>query len=67
MVFTQIWYLHKQALQAQNKGFTNGAEFTLQWRNYPIWRYIEKFKYEVLKKPLFNSGFFTIYSALTLN
>jgi len=28
MVFTQIWYLHKQALQDQNKGFTNYAEFT---------------------------------------
>ncbi len=23
MVFTQIWYLHKQGLQDQNKGFTN--------------------------------------------
>ncbi len=42
MVFTQIWYLHKQALQDQNKGFTNCAEFTLQWRNYPIWRYLSK-------------------------
>ncbi len=30
MVFTQISYLHKQALQDQNKGFTNCAEFTLQ-------------------------------------
>ncbi len=40
MVFTQISYLHKQVLQDQNKGFTNCAEFTLQWRNYPIWRYI---------------------------
>ncbi len=39
MVFTQIWYLHKQGLQGQNKGITNCAEFTLQWRNYPIWRY----------------------------
>ncbi len=38
MVFTQIWYLHKQGLQDQNKGITNCAEFTLQWRNYPIWR-----------------------------
>jgi hypothetical protein len=28
MVFTQIWYLHKQALQDQNKGFTNSAEIT---------------------------------------
>jgi hypothetical protein len=39
MVFTQIWYLHKQELQDQNKGITDCAEFTLQWRNYPIWRY----------------------------
>ncbi len=44
MVFTQIWYLHTQALQDQNKGFTNCAEFTLQWRNYPIWRYIVNIK-----------------------
>jgi hypothetical protein len=29
MVFTQISYLHKQAIQDQNKGFTNCAEFTL--------------------------------------
>ncbi len=42
MVFTQISYLHKQGLQDQNKGFTNCAEFTLQWRNYPIWRYSVK-------------------------
>jgi hypothetical protein len=40
MVFTQIWYLHNQALQDQNKGITNCAEFTLQWRNNPIWRHI---------------------------
>ncbi len=40
MFFTQIWYLHKQGLQDQNKGITNCAEFTLQWRNYPIWRYV---------------------------
>ncbi len=26
MVFTQIWYLHKQGLQDQNKGITNCAE-----------------------------------------
>ncbi len=39
MVFIQIWYLHKQGLQDQNKGITNCAEFTLQWWNYPIWRY----------------------------
>ncbi len=44
MVFKQIWYLHKQGLQDQNKGITNCAEFTLQWRNYPIWRYIERKK-----------------------
>jgi hypothetical protein len=36
MVFTQIWYLHKQGLQDQNKGITNCAEFILLWRNYPI-------------------------------
>jgi hypothetical protein len=30
MVFTQILYLHKQALQDQNKEFSNSAEFTLQ-------------------------------------
>ncbi len=40
MVFTQIWYLHKQGLQDQNKSITSCAEFTLQWRNYLIWRYI---------------------------
>ncbi len=40
MVFKQIWYLHKQGLQDQNKDITNCAEFTLQWRNYPIWRYV---------------------------
>jgi hypothetical protein len=45
MVFTQIWYLHKQGLQDQNKGITNYAEFTLQWRNYPIWRYSYMVKY----------------------
>ncbi len=39
MVFTQILYLYNQGLQDQNKGITNCAEFTVQWRNYPIWRY----------------------------
>ncbi len=39
MAFTQIWYLHKQGLQDQNNCINNYAEFTLQWRNYPIWRY----------------------------
>ena len=39
MVFTQIWYLHKQGLQDQNRGIKNCAEFTLQWWNYSIWRY----------------------------
>ncbi len=52
MVFTQIWYLQKQGLQDQNKGITNCAEFTLQWRNYPIWRYLyTKDNQEISIKP----------------
>ncbi len=39
MVFTQIWYLHKEAVWDLNNILANYAEFTLQWRNYPIWRY----------------------------
>ena len=37
------WFLHKFDIfmfQNQNKNMTNCAEFTLQWRNYPIWRYV---------------------------
>jgi hypothetical protein len=49
MVFTQIWYLHKQGLQDQNKGITNCAEFTLQWRNYPIWRYLPILVYVLIE------------------
>ncbi len=57
MVFTQIWYLHKQGLQDQSKGITKCAEFTLQWRNYPIWRYI--LQYTVYK--LYPSPFLLIH------
>ncbi len=44
MVFTQIWYLHKKAVWDRNNILANYAEFTLQWRNYPIWRYTLRWK-----------------------